>query len=236
MPREKTIRDLIRLIYECAIDAREWPHFVASFSKALDDAWVVMGLPDAGNRDVIALTHGVEPVWMRRYEEYYFQLDVRARRARPFWKPGGLIRREEVIGDAELEKTEFYHDYLRPQRRFYSAAALLHQEGSVPSLVDIGHQGLRPVSEAELALLGALVPHLQTAVRLQQRITGLETRLEYASAALDGLRRPLIVTDSSGRIVHMNRRAEALLKSNGGLSAGADGLRAASFSSDRPPA
>ncbi len=228
MPREKTVRDLIRLIYECAVDARQWPHFAASFSKALDDAWVVMGLPDAGNQDVIALTHGVEPAWMRRYQEYYCHLDVRARRARPFWKPGGLLRREQVISDAELEKTEFYHDYLRPQRRFYSAAVLLDQEGSLPSLVDVGHQGATPVSEAELALLGELVPHLQTAVRLRQRITGLETRLEYASAALDGLRRPLIVTDSSGRIVHINRRAEALLKSNGGLSAGADGLRAAS--------
>jgi DNA-binding CsgD family transcriptional regulator/PAS domain-containing protein len=228
MEQEKVVRDLIRLIYECAVDASQWPHFVASFSKALDDAWVVLALRDAGNQDVVPLSHGVEPAWMRRYEEYYFRLDLRARRARPFWKPGNLLRREQVIGDAELEKTEFYNDYLRPQRRFYSAAGLLDEEGSVPSLVDIGHIGMRPVADAELALLGELVPHLQTAARLHRRIAGLETQLEYASAALDGLPRALIVTDSSSRIMHMNRRAEALLKSNGALSAGADGLRAPS--------
>jgi DNA-binding CsgD family transcriptional regulator/PAS domain-containing protein len=229
MAREKAVRDLIRLIYECSADAHRWPHFVESFSKALDNAWVVLALRTAGNPDGSVITlHGIDPAWMVRYEEYYIRLDVRSQRARHFWKSGSLLRREQVIGDAELQKTEFYHDYLLPQRRFYSVAGLLAQEGSATSLFDIGHHGVKPVAESELALLGELMPHLQTAARLHHRIAGLETRLESATAALDCLPRALIVTDSSGRILHMNRRAEALLKSNGGLSAAADGLRAAS--------
>jgi DNA-binding CsgD family transcriptional regulator/PAS domain-containing protein len=195
MAREKTVRDLIRLIYECSADAHRWPHFVESFSKALDNAWVVLALRTAGNPEGSIVTlHGIDPAWM----------------------------------DAELQKAEFYHDYLRPQRRFYSVAGLLARDGSATSLFDIGHNGVRPVAESELALLGELMPHLQTAARLHHRIAGLETRLESATAALDCLPRALIVTDSSGRILHMNRRAEVLLKSNSGLSAAADGLRAAS--------
>lgn len=229
MAGEKTVRDLVRLIYECAVDERQWPQLVASFSKALDDAWVVLALRDGGNQGTHVITHGVDPSWMKLYQEYYIRLDVRAHRARPFWRPGSLLRREEVIRDAELKKTEFYHDYLRPQQRFYSVAGLLAREDSATSLLDIGHNGIRPVSQSEVALLRELVPHLQTAVRLHQRIAGLETRLEYATAVLDRLPRALIVTDSSGRILHLNQRAEALLKSNSGLSAGADGLRAGSL-------
>jgi DNA-binding CsgD family transcriptional regulator/PAS domain-containing protein len=229
MAQEKAVRQLIRSIYECAVDANLWPRFVESFSQALDHAWVVMALRHAGNQDGDIVTlHGIDPAWMKRYEEYYIRLDVRGKRARHLWKPGSLVRREQVIGDAELQKTEFYHDYLRPQQRFYSVAGLLAQEGSATSLFDVGHTGAKPVTEDELALLGELVPHWQTAARLHHRIAGLETRLEYASAALDRLPRALIVTDSSGRILHMNRRAEALLKSNSGLSAAADGLRAGS--------
>jgi DNA-binding CsgD family transcriptional regulator/PAS domain-containing protein len=229
MAREKAVRDLIRLIYECSADAQRWPHFVESFSKALDDAWVVLALRTAGiPDDSVVMLHGIDPAWMERYEQYYVRLDVRSQRARHFWKPGGLLRREQVIGDAELAKTEFYYDYLRPQQRFYSVAGLLAQEGSSISLFDIGHNGVRPVAESELALLRELVPHLQTAARLHHRIAGLEMRLESASAALDRLPRALIVTDSSGRVLHMNRRAETLLKSNSGLSAAPDGLRAGS--------
>jgi DNA-binding CsgD family transcriptional regulator/PAS domain-containing protein len=229
MEQEKAVRDLIRLVYECAVDARQWPHFVASVSQALDQAWVVLALQYAGNPDGNIVTlHGIEPAWMKRYQEYYIRLDVRGQRARPFWKPGSLVRREDVISDAELEKTEFYNDYLRPQQRLYSVAALLGEEGSATSLLDIGHRGARAVKNAEMALLGELIPHLQTAARSHHRIAGLEMRLEHASAALDLLPRALIVTNSSGRILHMNRRGEALLKANCGLSAAPDGLRAAS--------
>jgi PAS domain-containing protein len=95
-----------------------------------------------------------------------------------------------------------------------------------------------PVSEADRESTRELVPHLQTALGLQQRIAGQDARLEYASDALDYLPGCLIVTDSGGRILHMNRRAEAFLKSRNGLSFGVDGLRAGpvrqSSSHERP--
>ncbi len=227
MTRENAARDLIRTIHECSADARQWPHFVESFSKASDNSWVVMAIRSAGTPQADVVTfRGIDPFWMQRYEEYYIRLDERGRRARSFWKPGDLLRREEVIGDDELRKTEFYHDYLRPQRRFYSVAGLLADGGSVLSLIDLGHEGAKRVTECELALLGTLVPHLQSAQRVHHRMAGLESRLDHATGALDLLLRALIVTDSCGRILHMNRRAEALLRSNTGLSAGPDGLRA----------
>jgi DNA-binding CsgD family transcriptional regulator len=73
-----------------------------------------------------------------------------------------------------------------------------------------------------------LMPHLQTALRLHHHIAGLDTRLGWASAALDHMTQAIIVTTSTGRILHMNRRAEALLKLNDALSVATDGLRAGS--------
>jgi len=227
MADEKLLHGLIRLIYECSADARQWPHFLASLSKATGDSCAVLAAIDAKNPygDILA-TNEIDPLWMRRYVEYYARIDVRVQNSRHLWKPGKTIRTEAVIGHAALRKTEYYNDYMRPQQRFYSVACILTQEDSVTSMIDIGHRGQQPFPEAEHALLLELVPHLQTALRLLHRIAGLETRLESAAAAQDRLPGALIVTDSSGCIVHMNRRAEALLKSNRGLSATADGLSA----------
>ena len=227
---EKAIRDLVRLIYECSVDAREWRHFLSAFAGAVDAPAASLSVLDARNHyGTVTASHGIDPFWERRFAEYYAGLNVWFQGTSLFHVPGNVARGEEAIRDAELEKTEFYNDFLRPQNQFYVLGGVLTQEDSVHSLIAVlRSKAGGPIQEAEHALTLELVPHLQTALRLHHRIAGLEKGLGYTSDVLDHLSGSLIVTDSSGRILYMNRRAEALLKSNGGLSAAADGLRASS--------
>jgi len=228
MRGEKATRNLIRLAYECSVDPRQWSHFLAGFAKTQNAPAAGLLVTDARNQHGSAsASHELDPYWQKRYAEYYAGLNVWVRRSRHLWKPGKVLPGEGVIGDAEMERTEFYNDFLRPQGQFYSLTGVLTLEESVSSfIVAVRAKTGGPSREAEMASLREIIPHLQTALRLHHRIAGLETRLEDADAALDHLSRALIVTDACGRILHMNRRAEALLKSNSGLSAGADGLRA----------
>ncbi len=230
MADENEIRDLIRLIYECSVDARQWSHFLSAFAKAVNAPAATLSVLDARNHHGnITASHGIDPFWEKRFAEYYAGVNVWVRNTRLFRVPGRVAGGEEAICDAEMEKTEFYHDFLRPQNQFYLLGGVLTQEDSVNSLIAaLRSKAAGPTQEAEHALTRELVPHLQTALRLLHRIAGLEKGLEYASDALDHLSGSLIVTDSSGRILYMNRRAEALLRSNSGLSAAADGLRAGS--------
>jgi DNA-binding CsgD family transcriptional regulator len=186
---------------------------------------------DLTNRNgSVALSHTIDPYWGKRYDEYYVGRNPWLTPARPLMKPGWIFGGEEMIGDAELQKTEFYNDFLRPQNQFYVSGGVLTLESSASLMISaIRSKAGGPIREAERASTRELVPHLQTALRLHQRIAGQDARLEYASKALDYLPGCLIVTDSAGRILHMNRRAEAFLKSHNGLSAEADGLRAGTF-------
>jgi DNA-binding CsgD family transcriptional regulator/PAS domain-containing protein len=232
MADDKAIRDLIRLIYECSVDARQWRHFLSAFAKAVNAPAATLSVLDARNyHGNVTASHGIDPFWERRFAEYYAGVNVWVQGTRLFRVPGNVAGGEEAIGDAEMEKTEFYNDFLRPQNQFYVLGGVLTQEDSVNSLIGaLRSKAGGPTQEAEHALTRELVPHLQTALRLLHRIAGLEKGLEYASDALDRLSGSLIVTDSSGRILYMNRRAEALLRSNSGISAAADGLRAGSAS------
>ena len=36
MANDREIRDLIRLIYECAVDPLQWPQFLAAFGQVVD--------------------------------------------------------------------------------------------------------------------------------------------------------------------------------------------------------
>jgi DNA-binding CsgD family transcriptional regulator/PAS domain-containing protein len=231
MAHEKAIRDLIRLIYECSVDARQWPHFLSAFAVAVDAPAASLSVLDARNHHgAVTASHGIDPFWERRFAEYYAGLNVWMQGTSLFRVPGHVERGEEVIRDAALEKTEFYNDFLRPQNQFYVLGGVLTREDSTVSLIAaLRSKAGGPIQGTEQALTLELVPHLRTALRLHHRIAGLEKELEYASDALDHVSGSLIVTDSSSRILYMNRSAEALLKSNRGLStAPADGLRAGS--------
>ena len=228
MATENEIRDLIRLIYECSVDASNWRHFLAASAGALHASGATLVVDDLANSNgSVAVSHTIDPYWGKRYGEYYVGRNPWLTPARPLMKPGWIFGGEEMIGDAELEKTEFYADFLRPQNQFYVLGGILTREASVSSMISvIRSKAGGPIQDAERASARELLPHLQTALRLHQRIAGQDARLEYASEALDFLPGCLIVADSAGRILHMNRRAEACLKSHNGLAAATDGLRA----------
>jgi PAS domain-containing protein len=89
--------------------------------------------------------------------------------------------------------------------------------------------------EEEQALTRQLMPHLAVALRIQHRIAGLETRLEQTSEALNQASHGIILANAAGRVLFMNRQAEAILGQNsapdgahasGGLSLERDGLHA----------
>ncbi len=228
MVDDREIRDLIRLVYECSVDARNWCHFLAAYAKALKVSGAMLVVDDLANQNgSVALSHTIDPYWGKRYDEYYVGRNPWLTPARPLMRPGWIFGGEEMVSDTELQKTEFYNDFLKPQDQFYVFGGVVTLEASVSSLLS----GIRskkggPVQEVDRACARELIPHLQTALRLQQRIAGMDLRLECASSALDYVPGCLIVTDSSGRIVHMNHRAEAFLKSNSGLAAEPDGLHA----------
>jgi DNA-binding CsgD family transcriptional regulator len=230
MPDEKTIRNLVRLIYESSVNAQLWDQFLVNYAKAIKSGAVALSVMDRRNRrgNVFA-SCGIEPIWEKRYAEYYGKLNVWVHGTNLFRKPGTIAKGEEVIRDADLEKTEFYHDFLRPQNQFYVLSGVIAMDHSVSSFVSaMWSKAAGPTSEDDLQSTLELIPHLQSALRLHCRIADLDTRLQHACAALDCLPGSLIITDSSGRILHINRAAEVLLNAGKGICAGPEGLRTGS--------
>jgi DNA-binding CsgD family transcriptional regulator len=79
----------------------------------------------------------------------------------------------------------------------------------------------------EIARFAYLAPHLQCAVRIHNRIAGLESGLNAATAALDRFPTGIAAVDRDAKVILTNRAADAILKRGDGLIS-RDGLRAAS--------
>ena len=231
------LHTLVRLVYESAVDPRRWPIFLSKWARTVQAHAAALVVHDLNSHaGVILAGHGLDASWKRRYEEYYAGLNMWTDRAGRLWRPGKVGGGDQLIGDADLVKTEFYADFLRPQEQFHAIGGMIGSQGSATSFVSAFRtQRNSSFGEVECALTRQLMPHLDMALRLQHRIAGLETRLDQASDALNQASHGIIVANSAGMVLFMNRQAEAILGRNSaadgahasrGLSLERDGLHA----------
>jgi DNA-binding CsgD family transcriptional regulator len=75
-------------------------------------------------------------------------------------------------------------------------------------------------TDVERQRLAILLPHLQHALQLRQRLGSLEAQIQTGFAALDALALGVVVTTADGAIVFANAAAEALACSDEGLRLG----------------
>jgi DNA-binding CsgD family transcriptional regulator len=218
--------ELVKLNYEAATDPSCWNDFLQLFSQAIHAPSVGFLIHHETHQNANASeVIGADPAWVRSYQEYFVTINP--------WLGSDPFRRgvvavgEQILSDRELLRTEFYNDFLRPQDRFYSCRVLIAQDQWTTSEIGaIRSRRAGGFTADEIALLEYLVPHLRCAVRIHNRIAGLESGLNAATAALDRFPTGIVAVSADSRMILTNRAADAILQRGDGLIS-RDGLQAA---------
>ena len=234
MCREKALLQLTGLIYEAAGDPSRWPTFLAELGKNLNAPTVnfaVQELVRADEKNNFDLgSVGLDPGYYRAYTEYYGARNPVITRGGQVMQEGRVYRDDELCPRQELYRTEFYNDWIAPQRMSHALFGIVLKAKRLVAFTNpVRYEGARPFSEEDLDLLRQLNSHLQKAVQLHLRILDLQSRQEAAAEALDRWRLGFILLSGKGEVVFMNRSAEAILKQDDGLLLHGNGLRAATL-------
>jgi len=226
---DSTILELIELIYEAALDPQRWTTFTERFATAVGAREVFFLVHDYQNNcGNIAMHVNVDPFFREAYDKHYASLNEWVKRGKRLFTPGRVVASQMAISDAELVKTEFYNDYLRAADMRHSLGGILSNDESTVSALGANRPPSRvEFGRHEIALLSTLMPHLQRAIQVHNRISRLEGNLRATSDALDAFPIGVLLLDDSGSVVLMNRKAERLVSRNEGLKVTPDGLSAA---------
>jgi DNA-binding CsgD family transcriptional regulator len=219
--------ELVKLTYEAATDPSRWNGFLRSFGEAIQAPSAFFLIHNKTRQKANASeVIGVDPAWVKSYQDYFVTINPWLR-GDPFGR-ASVAAGEKFVSDRELVRTEFYNDFLRPQDWFYCCGVLIAQDQWTTSeITAIRSRRAGSFTSNEVALFQYLAPHLQCAVRIHNRIAGLESGLNAATGALDRLPTAVIAVDSSAKVILTNRTADAILESGDGLIS-RDGLRAVS--------
>lgn len=228
--------DLLGILYDAGLGQRSWDEVAKRLVKHMGGVTLMMSLYHPQRRTVeLVTTSGLTADNLRQYSEYYAHHDL--------WAIGGMkpqfrnrvVAGWQIVPDRELERSMIYNDYLRPQINIH------HVAGSLMTMDDgywvaFGiHRApdMRDYDLKEIERLSRLLPHLKRSLEIRQRLRVGSEVDRSISAALDRLTMGVVVLGASGKLLHVNAAADALLREGDGLVRSADGLRALRKDDDR---
>ena len=191
--------------------------FVRRFGELTRGLMPGLYLHDRGDR-VLQVTPDADPAWMRAYDEYYAAHDVRRPRIQALPVRTVYVG-QELVADLELDRSEFYNDFLRPQHLFHAlgAVALKDDRGRI-GVLRVMRPRARPFCEEERQFLRLVLPHLTRALELFQRLEALRAERDASAELLDGFAGGIVLLDRECRVLLANGYAELLLAAADGLA------------------
>lgn len=221
---------LIESIYDAGLDARLWPKVQREIAGRIGATRVSLWVGAPGDQRSPGDWNGVEPPFVRSYEDYYGRLDPIVAAAST-WAPGTIMTDQMMVSKAMLDRSEFFQDWVRPQGVHGIAVANFLREGDVVGLLGAPRACSNPFRQQHLDLLAMLLPHLRHAVRTQRCLKDINVREHAESDALSALVHAILIVDKDMHVIITNHKAETMLAAADGIRAVQHGLVAQTASS-----
>lgn len=202
------LHGLIASLHRAALNPAGWHGFLLALERALPGVGATLFGVNAGAGEAIYVTtgHGIDQKGLQIFSEYYHRIN-------PFSRfflelpPGEAARSLAYIGDAQLQQTEFYNDWMRHQDDLIGGVAVKSrpfQSGALFVGVNVRRQRRDETDARAMMLLQYLEPHISHAFEVSQVVADLRARalsggLSGAAGAAE--RGGVVVTDHEFMVV-----------------------------------
>lgn len=212
--------DLDRLLvllgktYDAALDEGLWEGLAREIADTFRSSSVSLRLRSdrTGKAPLLACTDNILAVDGAAYSNHYWRHDKWANRAAEM-AMSKVFMSKELISDEELERSEWYRDWLRKSDVFYIVGAVF--PAGEDEKISLGiHRAKQEgdFDEPDKRPVALFLPHLERALQLRRQ---LQPAGIAGAVALDALERVGIATfvvAENGLILYANRKAEGLVQ------------------------
>lgn len=214
---------LLSSLYSAATDNSAWQRFCRRFCRFTGNPITMFGHDLNTGHSLGFVAGGWDEDWLQSYFDYYGRLNP--------WmdlnlatRPGRIGISDHALPRADLYKTEYYNDWLRPQENIVAGAAMICHR-SDRNFVALGSACRAPAADDDLqhlvAVLALLAPHIIRTIGISST---LSDGAGVSTGHLEASRFAVLLVHRSGRIGYRNQAAEQLLRRQNGLSLMGDDL------------
>lgn len=200
---------LIQAIYRGPLETQLWQSFLNLIRDAVGGNYATLLLrpPREGDAGVVLNALLASHAVYSAYNDTYFALD-------PFvdLPSGDVATLQEYVPSQQMVDSDYYQHYLKPIDVFHIMGADLRDtDGMLTRLRITRPRSASDFGASEKALIRALLPHLQIAITLHNRIKHTETERAIFEDAIDHLEVGTIILDEHARVLRTNQAAQTLL-------------------------
>jgi DNA-binding CsgD family transcriptional regulator/PAS domain-containing protein len=216
---------LVESVYEASIDGGGWTRFLSQLALQLGGVLPTLFIHDVRAEGPLAIHVGEGAV--HAYQGHSPEKN-RWLLSGAHLLPSGTVRTSHMMRSCRtFLSSEWCADYCRPLNVSQGIGATIHQDSKVTSNVAIFAGTNRADFGAEdIALLKALMPHMQRALKIYMHMAGADSRQREFADTMEALSVGVILVNKDARVLFANRFARRLLETHDGLSLDRDAVRA----------
>jgi DNA-binding CsgD family transcriptional regulator len=207
---------VIDQLYDGAIDPAAWPRAMASLCDILGGHHAVSLVHDAAAGSIPFVTSArIESGTLDRFVNVVTGAPMDWARA---VQPGQACHFDAILPRAELVKTDFFNDAIRPMGGYHSVVTIPLRQGTFDSFVAVCRpEHTDDFEDGAAAVMQRIVPHVTRALRTRLRLDSAEGRAVAALGAFDQLDVALAIVGRALRPIAINRHADRILTAGDGM-------------------
>jgi DNA-binding CsgD family transcriptional regulator/PAS domain-containing protein len=227
MNEDALVFNLIEQIYAASLNPNLWRVFLEKLQAILGSQASALFIQDFGKagQNSGGAEIGIQADHRRAYEQYYGSKNIYLLRGQQLLTPGRVLIYDELCPRSEAMRSEFYNDWVAPQGLGPGILAIVAKENSICSMLGVMWPKNK-IIPSRIQIVDRVLPHLQRAVQIHSRITGLDIERRMVQHAIDHWQTGLIFLNHRGVVLFVNAAASRLLAQNDALRLGKGGLEA----------
>ncbi|HYO04428.1 MAG TPA: helix-turn-helix transcriptional regulator [Mycobacterium sp.] len=209
-------------IYASSLSPENWATALADISRILGATGCAMYIGAGTNRSMMSAT--VPSEVSKSYIEHFHTIDYVIDAVEK--SPGGLIHGGQAL-IALKTHSEFETDFMRPFELTDGLFMRLTVGSTPTSFIAPAPKGRAPFDTAErVKFMGALIPHLEQALRTQRHLVESRKSAGDITAVVDAIRHGIVIVGTARTVVQLNSAAEKILTAGDGLCMRSDRVEA----------
>ncbi len=219
MDNAKQFLDVVSKLYDAVTDIDKWPAFLAASAELFEAQGAQVAHHDLKNQRLsFSMVHGYD--WSIEHYQRYDSLIGEDPRIPHFNNNPFLPMHCRTFLDEEtLHNSRVYQEVLSKGDVEYTLGVnLLDQDQAITYFLALRNKDQPPFGEAECALLGELMPHLNRAIKLQKELGRIDFERQVSIDALDSMALGIMVVDPTSTLHFINETARTITDTNDGIS------------------
>lgn len=205
--------EFIDLIYASLLGETSWQHFLDRLAASLPGGKSILFFHDAARSNGgLGLFSGLEPDIVSEYNLHYASKNP--------WMPKAAVRKvgrgvtaDEMLPHHDLERTEFYNDFLlRIGCTSAVGVTIMREEGVSFLLSTMTSQSDANENLPAAARLSRLAPHLARAFRHYRQHQSRKDIIDIGGSLFDAIDVGLIIAGEGSVVKSVSRHAETMLE------------------------